>query len=965
MRPPRPYHQRRRHASRGQTAIIVALCAVVLLSSTALGIDGARFYAEGLRVQKAADEAALVAVSQSSSGSQTAASTSASDEVSRNLPLASGASVDVSTTLAISPVNAVTVSVQEQNFPFLFAPVFGLKSATITRQATAQYEAPVPMGNPSNTLGYPNAMVPIYKPAAGSTPAVFTQAPQNMSLSINGPDQVTESGDPYSPLYVLSDPPVANVSGAQLIQNPFRTNASPPFNGYDYEVTVPPVTTTNVATFIQVYDASTCTAGGYFGDGMVGGPYGVPYTSINQTYPAYSGDPNYVTYFGLTWLDPSTGQREPITSTNANLIGSPSTYQYPQNTPLPPNTIIAASEGDGSNKSCDPTLSGQWKTLAVVTDTAAGASYIINVNTCANTDPNTIPTPIATRLASSASSNNLPNCIGSEVNNFSLRAVNVQNPSSCSGYPDCQTLAAYDPNNQPQVAGLGRESILVSNSGDALIYLAKIAPIYAGKYLLVKLFDPGDTTGGSSIQIVRPDGSYAPFEWYTQTLDGSGQTFQTALQTTESTSLVTSYPWWGSGASPTPVPTATGTPTPTSSPAPTDTPTSTATATATSTRTPTNTATATATGTATSTRTATATPTQTVTPGPTSTPTITRTPTNTPTKTNTPTITPTPTKTNTPTITPTPTVTRTPTITPTPTKTSTPTVTPTNTATATPAPPTNTPTITPTSTKTNTATATPTRTPTNTATPTYTATSTPTNTATPTRTPTPTPTPPGPFDYQPQADQQVMGLHLMFAPLAPTPTWTATAAPTWTATATPTGTPSGAIYTYPTTYPDPSGCPSGDVAGYLSPSGAQAFGQTMAEDNPFDPIHQTSCVSANDYHNYDAQPMGNLPTPVPWITPAAPQSTPEALAPLTNNDFENYNLYPNGGGRGYNYRPFNGRWVYLFTKIPDDYATTGDPSGNGEPYWWYVQYHITGASGFSDRTTWEVMVIDTPPHLIQ
>ena len=963
MRPPRPYYRRVRRAGRGQTAIIVALCAVVLLSSTALGIDGARFYAEGLRVQKAADEAALVAVSQSGNGSQTSVNTSASDEVARNLPLASGASVNISATLAISPVNAVTVSVQEQNFPFLFAPVFGLKSATITRQATAQYEAPVPMGNPSNTLGDPNAMVPIYKPAANGTPAVATQEPQNMSLSVNGPDQATESGDPYSPLYVLSDPPVANVSGAQLIQNPFRTNASPPFNGYDYEVTVPPVTTTNVATFIQVYDASTCTAAGYFGDGMTGSVYGVPFTSVNQYYPAYSGNPSYVTYFGLTWLDPATGQREPITSTNANLVDPLTTYQYPASTVLPSNTIIAASEGDGSNKSCDAALSGRWKTMAVVTATAAGASYVINVNTCAGTNPNTIPDSTS-RLTSSASlngtGNNLPNCIGSEVNNFSLRAVSVLNPSgACVGsYPDCQNLTPYDPNNQPQVSGLGRESILVRNSGDALIYLAKIAPIYAGKYLLVKLFDPGDTSGGSSIQIVRPDGSYAPFEWYTQTLDGSGQQFQTALQTTLSTSLVTSYPWWGNGASPTPLPTDTATPTPTFTPAPTGTATNTSTATSTATGTATNT------NTPTNTPTKTDTPTNTPTPGPTNTPTVTRTPTpthtpaphtSTPTITPTRTITPTPTKTNTPTITPTPTITRTPTKTATPAP-------PTDTATVTATPTkTNTPTITPIPTATNTPIPTATRTPTRTATPTYTPTATPTNTPTNTPTPTDSPTPAGPFDYQPQANEQVLGLHLLYVPLAatPTPTWTPTV------TATPTGTPSGAIYTFPTTYPNPTSCPSDDVAGYLSPPGTQAFGQTMAEDNPFDPIHQTSCVSADDYHNYDAQPMGNLPTPVPWITPAAPQTTPEALGTLNNNDFENYNLYPNSGGRGYNYRPFNGRWVYIFTKIPDDYATNGNAPGNPEQNWWYVQYHITGTSGFSDRTTWEVMVIDTPPHLIQ
>ncbi len=46
-----------RRAPHGQAAIIIALALTLLLCATALGVDGARFYAEGLRVQKAADQA--------------------------------------------------------------------------------------------------------------------------------------------------------------------------------------------------------------------------------------------------------------------------------------------------------------------------------------------------------------------------------------------------------------------------------------------------------------------------------------------------------------------------------------------------------------------------------------------------------------------------------------------------------------------------------------------------------------------------------------------------------------------------------------------------------------------------------------------------------------------------------------------------------------------------------------------
>ncbi len=137
-------------APQGQAAIIIALALTVLACATALGVDGARFYAEGLRVQRAADQAALVGVSQASMVNAAQGVASANDIVSRNLP---GASVVVNANFTTSSINQEKVVVQEKNFPFLFAPVVGLKSGTITREATAQYTAPLPMGNPTNQLG--------------------------------------------------------------------------------------------------------------------------------------------------------------------------------------------------------------------------------------------------------------------------------------------------------------------------------------------------------------------------------------------------------------------------------------------------------------------------------------------------------------------------------------------------------------------------------------------------------------------------------------------------------------------------------------------------------------------------------------------------------------------------------------------------------------------------------------------
>jgi len=701
-------------ATRGQMMIIVVLSLTVLMGFMALGIDGARVFMEAQRVQKAADEAALAAVVSGSTGGAGAAQGMADTMVTRNLPVGAGSGVTDTSTLVDGLALRDHVVVHESGFPLFFGAVIGQPRADITRAATAEYSGPGDLGNPTNTLGDPHALITSYAPTGTVSTAgpVAAALPQNLSLSINGPDQMTENGDPYSPLDVLSDPPF--VPATTTLTNPFRANLTSPFNGYDYKVTIPPGE--HGATYIQVYDAETCTgssgaANAPFGDFMQSGGYSLPYTDRILRYPAplsltgpYAPDPSYgpyPTYYSLTKLDPVTGLTETLT-TGAGLVTSGMT-----NTLLPPNVIIAPTEGVSptvaGEPACDPTFTSKWYTLAKVDASVAG-SYDINVNTCLdplNRGPNT-------------NGAGLPNCRGTEVNNFALRAITTGSgpasnvscrtdvASSAINDPTCQAITPNDLSNQPEVAGIGRESVMVRSAGGgagtALLYLSYIKPQYAGAWLRIRLFDPGDLPGGSSLQIVRPDGSYAPFEWSTQGLDGSAAPFTTTMQNNGSTSLITSYP--ASGLQPptftptpsnTPVPTST--PTNTATPGPTDTPapTSTPTNTPTVTNTPVPAATATETNTPVPTATATDTPTPlpTDTPGgPTNTPTATPLPTSTPTMTATPAPTGTPTNTPlptaTPTDTPTPLPTATPTVTNTPLPTSTPTVTNTPLPTATP-----------------------------------------------------------------------------------------------------------------------------------------------------------------------------------------------------------------------------------------------------------------------------------------
>jgi len=733
-------HQPSWRNARGQTLVIFALFLVVLVTAMALGVDGARFYAEGLRVQRAADEAALAAVVHAGNGNTVAAQTAAQDMATRNLP--PGVTPSVNTAISAVPVNQVRVQVTENHYPFLFAPIFGLKSGTITREATAQYNAPVPMGNPSNTLGDIGDVagtgdITTYTPGPSGLPGsgTATLLRQHMVLSINGPDQWLESGDPYSPRYVLSDCPFVNYgAGCQgdpspdkrIMPNPYNSDGS--FSGYKYRVTIPSGNLANAITYIQVYDAETCSSN-TFNDALGSSQYGVPWAGTNESRngPNYNAatDGPVRTYFGLDYLDPTTGQA--VAMSGAPVHRDPA---LPTGlTGVPADTVIAPSD-NCSDAANGLTFKNQWYTLTKV---SGSGTYIVTASTCPTAASNSDKYGTGTGAV-------YYKCRGSEVNNFVLRAVTEPNTNSCitganSGADmiDCQSFTP-PPNTitAPELAGLGRISIEVSSSGTTPIYLANIDPIYQGKWLLVKLYDPGDLYGGSSLQIVRPDGTYAPFEWYTQTVDVTGTTFEMGLQNfSGNASLITSFS--------------------TGSPAPYTTPLH------------------------------------------------------------------------------------------------------------------------------------------------Y-------NTADPST------DQPGPPPVAPACGQ----------PMAP--------------------------------------------ATYLPPA-APAYGQTMAEDNPFDPLHKNAhCFTTNDYHAFQTTPV--LPVPA-------------GSGINTSDTSDAYKSYQASPSSTWNYRPYNGRWVYMFTQIPTDYATNtcengsnlntcgSSSNGSANPHknWWYIQYKTEGGP-FTDRTTWETAIIDTPPHLI-
>ena len=148
--------RRGRIAGRGQMLVIFALSIFVLMGIVAIVIDVSWYWTNSLRVQRAADAAALAGVVYLPGDVLKAVST-AKDEATKN-----GYTIPVGGCLAgtvcVTPVQdlpntrrmKVTITAPVNTF---FMKVFGINSLTATRTSKAEYVLPVPMGSPQNYYG--------------------------------------------------------------------------------------------------------------------------------------------------------------------------------------------------------------------------------------------------------------------------------------------------------------------------------------------------------------------------------------------------------------------------------------------------------------------------------------------------------------------------------------------------------------------------------------------------------------------------------------------------------------------------------------------------------------------------------------------------------------------------------------------------------------------------------------------
>ncbi len=255
--------QTRRHQSRGQVLVIFAGAAIVLFAMMAVVIDVSWLWVNSLRIQRAADAAALAGVVMlpGKTDCTTGACSVARAEATKNgYANGTGGVSVIATQDATNPLRLnVAVSAPVGTF---FMRVFGMTMFQATRTSKAEYALPVPMGSPLNVFGQPTAV-----DAQGNA--------LNFWGAIMGPDTAKANGDPYA---TKVDNPGENMTNAEYV-NPV-TGAAGPYN-YAIETTG---ATTNLT--VSLYDPAYCkraSLGTETGDN----DYGSNHT-INTTYTLYA-----------------------------------------------------------------------------------------------------------------------------------------------------------------------------------------------------------------------------------------------------------------------------------------------------------------------------------------------------------------------------------------------------------------------------------------------------------------------------------------------------------------------------------------------------------------------------------------------------------------------------------------------------------------------------------------------------
>ena len=271
--------------------LVAAFAATIMMPLCAISVDVARWYVEISRIQNAADAAATAGVTFLPDDFASAKSTAITVAGRNGFPNSGTTSVSVS--IGDKPTQLqVTIS---SNVGNAFGASFGVKSATIVRSATADFNGPAPMGSPCNTFGNEpqGAVSDATDPIRGPNTSVIVAPPGGAQCTSNpqfwgavaGPDTNKQSGDQYMTR--------SCTSAADGCTGTVNDEFDP--RGYFYIVRVT-AAAVNKSVTLQIYDPAwvdngdTCTQTGPKASTK---PNNIPFRDPMSTYTPTDGIARY------------------------------------------------------------------------------------------------------------------------------------------------------------------------------------------------------------------------------------------------------------------------------------------------------------------------------------------------------------------------------------------------------------------------------------------------------------------------------------------------------------------------------------------------------------------------------------------------------------------------------------------------------------------------------------------------
>jgi len=442
---------------------LFAILLVPMLLASALAVDVGTWYARITVLQRAADAAALA-------GTIWMPDLAKATSVANESLLKNGINPDGSggVNVVIAPGSSATslrVTLTDTKATTYFSDVIGWKQR-LSRSAEAEYYMPLPLGSPLNYFGgdaSKNAVLTTTDPPGGVYNSNANKPNNSQQCRVSGNRGRWSNGS-----YNSSN---SGTNGWALCEwalentTQIDPNMSPGF----WAMVAGP------GTAVGRGDAFSSRCNGQVN---CSSPSNLMYRPSGYWYvikmPESGASQTTISIYDAAYY---MGDGATVNAGDINLDGNSTVFTtefrvYKQDSALDINVrsplSASASNTDGScywQLTNQNQYKAQWKPLCTINNPEPGGTYLLNVRT-------------------THASNQ-----GSGLNGYAVKAISTGNP-------------------QPAVYAYGDMAMFNNiTSGDATFYLAEVGPEYAGKVLLIDLFDSGDAEGTATLYPMMPSTS--------------------------------------------------------------------------------------------------------------------------------------------------------------------------------------------------------------------------------------------------------------------------------------------------------------------------------------------------------------------------------------------------------------------------------------------------------------------------